>query len=148
MVVYILLVGYPPFMRDTQAELFQQIRTGAWEFLEEDWENISEEAKELVENLLVVDPAERWTVEDALRSAWIKEPKLENMNRDLMSSLSSLREKRASLRSSQFSDAVYWEDSDAESLPLKASMKIGDSIDEGTSRMSYAPGKQTPVDEN
>ena len=130
MVVYILLVGYPPFMKDTQAELFQQIRTGSWEFLEEDWVNISSEAKELVRNLLVVDPEQRWTVEQALKSAWISEPNLEGMNNNLTSSMNALRQRRSRLRSSQFDNAVYWEGNEDESKPVEAGTKTQNSVDE------------------
>ena len=116
-------------MKDTQAELFQQIRTGSWDFVEEDWENISSEAKELVSNLLVVDPAQRWTVEQALKSSWISEPNLESMNKDLMASISSLRQRRARLRSSQFDNAVYWEGADSDS-PVRAGTKAEDSVED------------------
>eukprot|EP00934_Nitzschia_sp_Nitz4_P003543 Nitzschia sp. Nitz4//scaffold322_size40381//37364//39639//NITZ4_007570-RA/size40381-augustus-gene-0.59-mRNA-1//-1//CDS//3329547857//3533//frame0 len=146
-VVYILLVGYPPFMKDTQADLFQQIRTGAWGFLEEDWENISRDAKEFIENLLVVDPEQRWTVEDALRSAWISEPKLENMNHDLGTSIKALRQKRERLRATQFSNAIYWETNDEETVPLQAGMKIQDGGDVNASRMSYSHEKAVLVHE-
>jgi serine/threonine protein kinase len=133
-VVYILLVGYPPFMKDTQAELFQQIRTGAWEFLDEDWENISTEAKELVTNLLQVDPEQRWTVEQALQSAWISEPNLESMNNDISASINALRKRRSRLRTSQFDNAVYWEGNDNESSPVEAGTKTrGTADDDGGS---------------
>lgn len=130
-VVYILLVGYPPFMKDTQAELFQQIRTGAWEFLDEDWANISTEAKELVRNLLQVDPEQRWTVEQALKSAWISERNVESMNNDLSASINSLRKRRSRLRKSQFDHAVYWEGNDNESKPVEAGTKTqGSAVDD------------------
>lgn len=142
-VVYILLVGYPPFMKDTQSELFQQIRTGSWDFVDEDWVNISSEAKELVSNLLVVDPAQRWTVEQALKSAWISEPNLESMNKDLTASISSLRQRRARLRASPMFDnhAVIWEGADSDS-PIRAGTKAEDSVGEDSSasednRISY-----------
>lgn len=130
-------------MKDTQAELFQQIRTGAWEFLEEDWEQISSEAQELVENLLVVDPAQRWTVDQALKSAWISEPNLDkSMRTDLTSSIIALRKRRSRLRTSNFDNPVYWEGTDSESSPVEAGMKAQDSVtdeDPNSSRMSYAP---------
>lgn len=141
--VYILLVGYPPFMKDTQSELFQQIRTGSWDFVDEDWVHISPEAKELVSNLLVVDPAQRWTVEQALKSAWISEPNLESMNNDLMASISSLRERRARLRATPMFDnhAVIWESADSDS-PIRAGTKAEDSVGEDSvatedTRISY-----------
>ena len=134
-VVYILLVGYPPFMKDTQAELFQQIRTGAWDFLDEDWENISPEAKELVQNLLQVDPAQRWTVDQALKSTWISDPNVDkSMNVDLSSSITSLRNRRSRLRSSQFDNAVYWEGTDNECSPVEAGTKTqGTPLDDESS---------------
>ena len=139
-VVYILLVGYPPFMKDTQAELFQQIRTGAWEFLEEDWEHISSEAQELVSNLLVVDPAQRWTVEQALKSAWISEPNLDkSMRTDLTSSITALRQRRSRLRASQFDNAVYWEGTDSNSTPVEAGMKAQDPVQEDDAAEASTP---------
>ncbi len=145
-VVYILLVGYPPFMKETQNELFQQIRTGSWDFVDEDWEHISAEAKELVSKLLVVDPAQRWTVEQALKSAWISEPNLESMNKDLMASISSLRQRRARLRASQFDNAVYWEGADSEN-PVRAGTKAENSVGEDSetvdgSRTSMSCGEE------
>jgi serine/threonine protein kinase len=110
-------------MKDTQAELFQQIRTGAWEFLDEDWVNISTEAKELVRNLLRVDPEQRWTVEQALQSAWISDANLDSMEKDLGTSINALRKRRSRLRTSQFDNAVYWEGNDNESSPVEAGTK-------------------------
>jgi serine/threonine protein kinase len=131
-VVYILLVGYPPFMKDTQAELFQQIRTGSWDFLKEDWEDISSEAQELVRNLLVVDPEQRWTVKQALQCAWLKSFSMDkSTNVDLMvSSVDDLRDRRARLRrGTQFNKAVYWEGNDINANPVEAGMKANDNDD-------------------
>mmetsp|Transcript_17257 Transcript_17257/g.49899 ORF Transcript_17257/g.49899 Transcript_17257/m.49899 type:complete len:703 (+) Transcript_17257:129-2237(+) len=139
-VVYILLVGYPPFMKDTQAELFQQIRTGAWEFLEEDWEDISPEAQELVRNLLVVDPEQRWTVDQALKSSWIREPNLDKSTKvDLLKSVSALRDRRSRLRGSQFNNAVYWEGTGNDDNPVEAGTKANDSqdLDSGSTHVPY-----------
>jgi serine/threonine protein kinase len=35
-IIYVLLVGYPPFMEDKQADLFRKIRSGEYEFFEEE----------------------------------------------------------------------------------------------------------------
>lgn len=59
MILYVLLVGYPPFMEDNQHELFRKIRSGEYEFPEEDWSAISDDAKDLIKKLLRVDPLER-----------------------------------------------------------------------------------------
>lgn len=107
-------------MRETQSELFQQIRTGNWEFVEKDWVNISKEARDLINNLLVVDPEQRWTVDDALRCAWIQDPDADATSRDLMTSIQTLRDRRSRLR--QFGSPVFWENN--ESNPVDANMKI------------------------
>jgi serine/threonine protein kinase len=125
-IVYLLLVGYPPFMKDTQAELFQQIRSADWKFQQEDWENVSKEAKELVRNLLVADPEQRWTAEEALKCAWIQDETIESTDVDLMGSIETLRERRARLR--EFATPVVWKDN--ESSPVDANIKIHHDVGE------------------
>jgi serine/threonine protein kinase len=107
-IIYVLLVGYPPFLKDTQAELFQQIRTGDWKFFEKDWKEISKEAKELISGLLVVDPEQRWTVDEALRCAWIQQPEADLSTNDLRESLNTLRKRRSRLRK-DMGMPVVWE---------------------------------------
>ncbi|KAG7364801.1 serine/threonine protein kinase [Nitzschia inconspicua] len=129
-IVYLLLVGYPPFMKDTQAELFQQIRSCDWKFHKNDWANISTEAMELIEHLLVPDPVQRWTADQALACAWIQDESSSSTQVDLMTSIESLRERRARLR--QFNNPVVWK-KDGDSTPVDASLKINDAIgDEGS----------------
>jgi len=48
-IVYVLLVGYPPFMEDDQQVLFTKIRKGDYQFYPEDWKNISVDAKKLIQ---------------------------------------------------------------------------------------------------
>jgi serine/threonine protein kinase len=124
-------------MRETQAELFQQIRTGSWTFVEKDWANVSKEARELIEHLLVVDPDHRWTVDEALRCAWIQDPGSDATSRDLMSSIQSLRQRRSRLR--QFGNPVFWENN--ESNPVDASLKIQEDVGEGSTEFSVRAGE-------
>ena len=107
-IIYVLLVGYPPFLKDTQAELFQQIRSGDWKFLKEDWIFISKDAQELISSLLVVDPDQRWTVDDALRCAWIHQPEADLSTNDLSESLDMLRKRKSRLRK-DMRTPVVWE---------------------------------------
>lgn len=130
-IVYLLLVGYPPFMKETQAELFQQIRSCDWKFQSNDWENISEEAKDLISHLLVADPEQRWTAEQALKSAWIEqdpeEGTADSLNPvDLMRSIEALRERRERLR--QFATPVLWRDDQDDHQPVHAAIKIQEPI--------------------
>ncbi|KAK2507642.1 hypothetical protein MC885_003845, partial [Smutsia gigantea] len=73
-ILYILLCGFPPFRspeRD-QDELFNIIQLGHFEFLAPYWDNISDAAKDLVSQLLVVDPKKRYTAHQVLQHPWIE----------------------------------------------------------------------------
>lgn len=105
-VIFVLLVGYPPFLEENQAVLFDKIRTGDWTFYERDWGKISADAKDLIRGLLVVDPKERWSIEEALRCKWIKQDPSTLSNINLSESINSLRTKRSRLRT--MANAVIW----------------------------------------
>jgi len=70
-IIYVLLVGYPPFMEDRQRDLFRKIRQGEYTFNYDDWEGVSQDAKDMIRSLLVVDPAHRFSAKKALRHNWI-----------------------------------------------------------------------------
>lgn len=70
-IIYILLAGYPPFNGATQKELFRLVKRGRYEFHEQYWGSISTEAKDLVKNLLIVDPRKRYTPAQALNCSWL-----------------------------------------------------------------------------
>lgn len=72
-IMYLLLVGYPPFKEDIQQQLFRRIRLGEYEFQAGDWHGISEEAKDMIRSLLVVDPAHRYSAKKALQHEWISD---------------------------------------------------------------------------
>jgi len=71
-ILYILLGGYPPFIEETDRELYQKIRCGDFEFHQAFWGDISEEAKSLISSLLEVDPKKRLSAKEALNNMWIQ----------------------------------------------------------------------------
>eukprot|EP00516_Mucochytrium_quahogii_P009815 CAMPEP_0203775320 /NCGR_PEP_ID=MMETSP0099_2-20121227/5994_1 /ASSEMBLY_ACC=CAM_ASM_000209 /TAXON_ID=96639 /ORGANISM=" , Strain NY0313808BC1" /LENGTH=504 /DNA_ID=CAMNT_0050673941 /DNA_START=254 /DNA_END=1768 /DNA_ORIENTATION=+ len=104
-ILYILLVGYPPFYHDNVRELFKQIRRGAYEFHKEQWENISKEAIDLVEKMLVVDPKKRLTVDQVLEHPWMRNAP----NSELPSStISKMKKLTAKARFKAAAMAVVW----------------------------------------
>ena len=121
-IVYILLVGYPPFVGENQVDLFKKIRTGDYRFFKNHWKDISDDAQQLVRGLLVVDPDQRWTAKQSLRCAWIQDaPDLSHVELD--TSLRSLRERRERVR--QFSKAVVWKPGAEETnTPIVSELKI------------------------
>ena len=68
-VLFILLCGVPPFYADNHDELYDSIIAGQFAFGSE--VSLSENAKDLVQKLLVVSPDERLDCEGVLRHPWM-----------------------------------------------------------------------------
>lgn len=86
-IIYILLCGYPPFYgccgsdcgwergefcESCQDQLFVSIQDGLYDFPEREWSGVSDEAKDLIRNLLVKDASRRYTAEMVLNHPWVK----------------------------------------------------------------------------
>ncbi len=71
-VMYILLCGFPPFYDDDNFALFEKIKKGQFDFPSPSWDNVSQEAKDIIKLLLKVCPEERLTPEAILDMPWIK----------------------------------------------------------------------------
>jgi serine/threonine protein kinase len=67
----IRLCGYAPFFGKTEKLLYDRIKTGAFDFAEEPWPNISLEVKDFISKLLTVDSAKRMSAQEALEHPWI-----------------------------------------------------------------------------
>ncbi|XP_062305867.1 calcium/calmodulin-dependent protein kinase type II delta 1 chain isoform X13 [Osmerus eperlanus] len=70
-ILYILLVGYPPFWDEDQHRLYQQIKAGAYDFPSPEWDTVTPEAKDLINKMLTINPVKRVTATDALKHPWI-----------------------------------------------------------------------------
>lgn len=82
-ILYILLVGYPPFWDEDQHRLYAQIKNGAYDvkifiillyyfqYPSPEWDTVTPEAKSLIDSMLTLNPKKRITAEQALRVPWI-----------------------------------------------------------------------------
>ncbi|KAI1720366.1 protein kinase domain-containing protein [Ditylenchus destructor] len=86
-IIYIMLCGYPPFYgecerencgwdqgqacADCQDSLFHRIQRGEFCFPEEEWGDVSDEAKDLICHLLVRNVRKRYTADDVLEHPWV-----------------------------------------------------------------------------
>ncbi|XP_051760032.1 MAP kinase-activated protein kinase 2-like [Ctenopharyngodon idella] len=74
-IMYILLCGYPPFYSNHGLQLSpgmrKRIRNGQYEFPNPEWSQVSEEAKQLICQLLKTDPTERMTIAEFMNHSWI-----------------------------------------------------------------------------
>ena len=99
-ILFVLLCGYTPFLEETQERMFDRIKRADVKFEpSQDWDHVSYEAKELIRQLLVVEPDGRLTAAEALRSRWILRDDAWLSSRDLSSSaLITMKEKRPRLQ--------------------------------------------------
>ncbi|XP_041440928.1 calcium/calmodulin dependent protein kinase (CaM kinase) II beta L homeolog isoform X19 [Xenopus laevis] len=70
-ILYILLVGYPPFWDEDQHKLYQQIKAGAYDFPSPEWDTVTPEAKNLINQMLTINPTKRITAHEALKHPWV-----------------------------------------------------------------------------
>jgi len=71
-ITYVLLCGFPPFYGKSQAQLFEKILNADFEFPEPEWTQISAEAKDFINHLLVLDVKQRYNTKQCLEHPWLK----------------------------------------------------------------------------
>ncbi|XP_029412185.1 serine/threonine-protein kinase 33 isoform X4 [Nannospalax galili] len=69
--MYLLLCGEPPFMANSEEKLFEQIRKGELRFEDAIWGSVSDSAKNVLRQLIKVDPAHRITAKELLDNHWL-----------------------------------------------------------------------------
>ena len=85
-ILFMLLCGYPPFYgqcgedcgwergescQNCQELLFNKIQDGDYEFPDDEWQNVSEGAKDLIKHMLVRDPHKRYSAFQVLKHRWV-----------------------------------------------------------------------------
>ena len=85
-ILYNLLCGYEPFI-GTSKQRTEQIIAGKYQFYEDDWDYVSDDAKDLVRCLMNTRPSQRISAKDALEHPWIHTFDLELSSRDLSDNL-------------------------------------------------------------
>lgn len=58
-ITYILLCGYPPFYGDSDNEIFDSVKVGQYDFPSPEWDDISAEARDFIDQMLKMDPKDR-----------------------------------------------------------------------------------------
>lgn len=77
-ILYVMLCGFPPFFDEDNAVLFNLIKKGQYEFPSPYWDTVSDEAKDLIKKLLLIDTDRRLTAEQILRHPWLSGNKYSN----------------------------------------------------------------------
>ena len=76
-ILYIMLCGYPPFYPEIPHQPITQrmrkrIMSGDFTFPDNEWKNISTNAKDLIQKLLCVEPSQRITADELLDHPWVR----------------------------------------------------------------------------
>ncbi len=71
-ILYILLCGYPPFNGANDKQIIEAVLKGKFTLDEPEWDDVSDDAKDLVKRLLTLDPDRRISATEALQHRWIK----------------------------------------------------------------------------
>jgi calcium/calmodulin-dependent protein kinase I len=105
-ILYILLCGFPPFYHESNSKLFELIQKADYSFPSPYWDEVSETAKDLIRKLLVLNPKERLTAEQALQHPFLVE---ENTNqskfihfKEQMTAFNARTRMRKAIRAVQF----------------------------------------------
>ncbi|XP_050081447.1 death-associated protein kinase related isoform X2 [Anopheles maculipalpis] len=71
-IAYVLVSGLSPFAGEDDIQTMGNITIGRYDFLDEAFDSVSEEAIDFINRCLVKEQKERLTAEDALKHKWIK----------------------------------------------------------------------------
>uniref|UniRef100_A0A7S3K8N7 Calcium-dependent protein kinase n=1 Tax=Euplotes crassus TaxID=5936 RepID=A0A7S3K8N7_EUPCR len=71
-ILYILLVGYPPFNGSEDKKIIDAVKKGVYTLDEPEWDDVSSEAIDLVKKCLTYDPEKRASASEALEHPWFK----------------------------------------------------------------------------
>jgi calcium/calmodulin-dependent protein kinase I len=94
-VLYVLLCGFCPFFDECTPALFASITSGNYSFPSPYWDDISDDAKDLVRNLLVVDPTKRYTPDQALAHRWLVNNQSDSVNPNVTENMKKLKDNRS-----------------------------------------------------
>lgn len=86
-IIYCLLAGRVPFNGQRNVDLFRAVVNCEYSF-DADFGNISENAKDLIKGLLVVDPSLRMSAREALQSEWIHDASGDTLHEHSLSNAS------------------------------------------------------------
>ncbi|CAD8051707.1 unnamed protein product [Paramecium primaurelia] len=70
--LFSLLCGYPPFYGKNRAQLYENIKSQALVFDRRHWRNISEQAKDLIQKMLMKTPKKRLSARECLKHTWFE----------------------------------------------------------------------------
>ncbi|XP_006047409.3 myosin light chain kinase family member 4 isoform X4 [Bubalus bubalis] len=75
-IAYMLLSGLSPFLGDDDAETLNNILACRWDLEDQEFQDVSEEAREFISKLLIKEKSWRISASEALKHPWLSDHKL------------------------------------------------------------------------
>ena len=98
-ILYIILSGHPPFDQSAPIPaLFNSILNARYSFPREQWEGVSEDAKDLVKRMLMVDTDARLQPHQILQHPWMLGFHSDDLNKECLGMQQRLQEWQATKR--------------------------------------------------
>jgi phosphorylase kinase gamma subunit len=72
-IMYTLLVGFPPFWHRKQMIMLRNIMEGKYEFCSPEWDDITDQPKDIIRRLLVIEPHKRLTASECLHHEFFQQ---------------------------------------------------------------------------
>uniref|UniRef100_A0A8C0G2C6 Myosin light chain kinase family member 4 n=1 Tax=Chelonoidis abingdonii TaxID=106734 RepID=A0A8C0G2C6_CHEAB len=82
-IAYMLLSGLSPFLGDDDNETLNNILACSWDFENEEFQDVSEEAKDFLSKLLIKEKSWRMSATSALKHPWLSDHKLHSPSAQL-----------------------------------------------------------------
>lgn len=95
-ITYTLLCGYSPFRSENLPDLLEECNNASVVFHERYWKDVSQDAKDFINHLIVPDPDKRWSSKQALNHIWLSGKTA--TDHDLLPELRRAKEARAKLK--------------------------------------------------
>ncbi|KAK7507540.1 hypothetical protein BaRGS_00001475, partial [Batillaria attramentaria] len=70
-VTYVLLSGYSPFAGEDHKQTFSLVNNVDYDFDDDVWDSVSDDAKDFIKRLLIKDKNQRMTIDEALAHPWL-----------------------------------------------------------------------------
>lgn len=78
--MYMILCGAPPFNGKSRKDIMEKIKKGKYAFSSPIWSVISSEAKDLITQMLTLDPSQRPSCREVLNHAWFSKDNFPNIS--------------------------------------------------------------------
>ncbi len=89
-----MLCGFPPFYEENNQLLFEQIKKCQYDFPSPYWDDISDNAKDLIKKLLVVNPKNRLDADGIMNHPWITGKNPEKHMPEILKAITEFNAKR------------------------------------------------------